>query len=222
MRGRGDPERLTRSSLARGLAAALASGMLVAGCGSSHEPPVARVGSTATSTSSATSTAAETTSGTSTATSNPVGSSGPATQATIEADALEFAQCMRSHGVPNFPDPPNHLPNPNASAPGSKSFLGNGPNPNSPTVEAGDRACRRYAVAEPVSAGVEAAVQSLQLRYAKCMRAHGVPGFPDPSSTGGFAVPKSIDDNSPALRAAESACKGLARLPPGVPGSDGG
>jgi hypothetical protein len=48
------------------------------------------------------------------------------------------------------------------------------------------------------------------------MRAHGVPDFPDPSSTGGFTIPNSIDDNSSTCRAAKSACKAL---PPSLPGS---
>ena len=128
---------------------------------------------------------------------------------------------MRSHGVPNFPDPPNPLPNPSASPPGTNSYLGNGPNPNSPTLQAGERACRNYAVAEPVPPAVQAQVESQHLRYARCMRAHGVPDFPDPSSTGGFTMPKSVDENSPIFQAAESACKGFAPLPPGPPDRSG-
>jgi hypothetical protein len=55
------------------------------------------------------------------------------------------------------------------------------------------------------------------LAFSKCMRAHGVSGFPDPGtnisgpydSIGGIAIPSTIDIQSPAFRAGMSACKGL-------------
>jgi hypothetical protein len=53
------------------------------------------------------------------------------------------------------------------------------------------------------------------LRYAQCMRAHGVPNFPDPSATGGLVIPNDINTESPAFKSAEQACANLA-------GSDGG
>jgi hypothetical protein len=46
------------------------------------------------------------------------------------------------------------------------------------------------------------------LKYAKCMRAHGVHNFPDPGSGGGLTIDSSsgIDPNSPAFRSAQAAC----------------
>jgi len=191
----------------------------VAGCGgSSHNPPVAALASTP----SAAATGAATSSRRSAAIGNRAAHSGPPTQASLEADALVYAQCMRAHGVPSFPDPPNPPPTPSATAPGTETYLGNGPNPDSPTVRAGAQACRRYAVASPVSPAVQAQVQSQQLDYAHCMRAHRVPDFPDPSSTGGFALPRSVDENSPIFQSAERACRSLERLPPALPRSGGG
>lgn len=59
-----------------------------------------------------------------------------------------------------------------------------------------------------------------QLMYARCMRTHGEPGFPDPSATGGFTIPNSVDENSSTFQAAECACKDLLPAdPPGVGGS---
>jgi hypothetical protein len=64
-------------------------------------------------------------------------------------------------------------------------------------------------------------MEERELKYAHCMRAHGVPDFPDPSPKAGFAIPKSVDQNSSAFQAAESACKGLQPGPPGPAGSGG-
>jgi hypothetical protein len=48
------------------------------------------------------------------------------------------------------------------------------------------------------------------LGYARCMRAHGVPNFPDPRATGGLAIPNDINSESPAFKSAEQACRKLA------------
>jgi hypothetical protein len=50
------------------------------------------------------------------------------------------------------------------------------------------------------------------LAFSSCIRAHGVPDFPDPQPAGGFArsALNSIDVNSPQFQAAERACRSLA------------
>jgi hypothetical protein len=60
------------------------------------------------------------------------------------------------------------------------------------------------------------------LAFSRCMRAHGVPNFPDPSSGGGgfriqIKVGSGIDPFSPSFRAAQAACHKL--LPGGGPGA---
>lgn len=49
------------------------------------------------------------------------------------------------------------------------------------------------------------------LKYSQCMRANGVPGFPDPSSTGGIEIPigSGIDPSSPAFESAQAKCQKL-------------
>lgn len=47
------------------------------------------------------------------------------------------------------------------------------------------------------------------LRLAQCMRARGVPNFPDPSSTGGLVVPNDINTDAPAFKSAQQACAKL-------------
>jgi hypothetical protein len=54
--------------------------------------------------------------------------------------------------------------------------------------------------------------------YAKCIRASGVPSFPDPNAGGGFAFHARAGlINSPLFKAAQAKCHNL--LPEGGPGS---
>jgi hypothetical protein len=68
--------------------------------------------------------------------------------------------------------------------------------------------------AGPGSGSPEAAA----LEFAGCMRANGVPHFPDPKAGGGFLfhTGTDVDPSSPAFKAAQAKCKQF--LPPG-PGS---
>jgi hypothetical protein len=47
--------------------------------------------------------------------------------------------------------------------------------------------------------------------YTACMRAHGVPNFPDPDTYGGYVIGRQsgIDPDSPTYQAAYQACQGL-------------
>lgn len=93
-------------------------------------------------------------------------------------------------------------------------------------VLAAAQACRQYA---PTGLGVTPAQQAknetLALKFAVCMRAHGVTNFPDPSSNGAFKVsPNSgLDQNSPTFQAAAAACRQYAPAPPsGAPAPQSG
>lgn len=56
----------------------------------------------------------------------------------------------------------------------------------------------------------QAGARQSGLSYARCMRAHGVSKFPDPTATGGFdPAAAGIDQSSPAVKAAETACQRL-------------
>jgi hypothetical protein len=96
--------RLPRTRHTRRIAAAaLVSGILIAGCGgSANSPGVASVNST-TSTTSTTSSTTSSGAGTGTTTTSP---SSTATTPKDPAQLLvEWARCMRSHGDPNQADP---------------------------------------------------------------------------------------------------------------------
>lgn len=60
------------------------------------------------------------------------------------------------------------------------------------------------------------AVVGQGITFADCVRAHGVPGFPDPGPDGGVSLPSTIDPQSPSYKHALADC---AKLQPGAIGS---
>lgn len=136
------------------------------------------------------------------------GSSSSGVPSSVLKQDLRYAKCMRSHGVTNFPDP-----SANASG-GAKSITESGINPNSPTFQAANGVCQKY---QPSSGnatqGPTSQANARQLKFALCMRKHGVTNFPEPSANSGGG-PQSvteygIDPNSPTFQAANSACASL-------------
>jgi hypothetical protein len=129
---------------------------------------------------------------------------------TSNADEMPYTQCMRAHGVPNFPDP-NALGKPFTA----QSLQQAGVPADSPQLQAASTACAHLLV--PPSPAQLAQQTSELVRYAACMRAHGVPDFPDPSTSANGApslgLPPSIVD-SPDFQPAEHACHSVD---PGMP-----
>jgi hypothetical protein len=88
--------------------------------------------------------------------------------------ALPFAQCMRSHGVPNYPDP---LSNGNFGDI-SDSIQ------HSPQYAGAKQTCTRLHPWNMVLSPHQQEQEMAQLlNFARCMRAHGVPNFSDPTET---------------------------------------
>jgi hypothetical protein len=101
------------------------------------------------------------------------GSSGPkASGASSARAALAFSECMRSHGVPNFPDP---------SLGGVLNIEGTGIDPSSPAFEAGQTTCDKLVPGGGPPAHASAEQRRRLFAISKCMRAHGVSEFPDPT-----------------------------------------
>ena len=71
------------------------------------------------------------------------------------------------------------------------------------------------------SAPSQTQLQQDSLKYAECMRANGVPNFPDPKAGGGFLfqVGTGIDPSSPPFKTAQAKCRKL--LPGGGPPGPG-
>src|SRR3954451_12663586 len=121
---------------------------------------------------------------------------------------LKFSQCMRSHGLPSFPDPVQQ------SGGGVSLSIrkGSGVDPGSPPFKAAEAACRKYAPKHDNDKPMPAAEQQKFLRYSQCMRTHGVPSYPDPKFSGGgvqLRMPPGLGPDSPSIKTAQQACKSL-------------
>ncbi len=130
--------------------------------------------------------------------------------------AVAYADCMRAHGVTNYPDP------------GSTAT---GLNMDTPTFTSARAKCAKLSPLGAINTHATEQEIKQALESASCMRDHGLPNFPDPTvtttlpthpsgppSTWGvarysydysngilFKIPASIV-NSPAFDAAARAC----------------
>jgi hypothetical protein len=140
------------------------------------------------------------------------GSSPNAGGSASSRSALAFSRCVRSHGVPNFPDPPAFF---NGKFPGSSpQQLG----VSVSRIRAATEACLNLLPPVPGQASLTAQQQQDYLRAAACMRSHGISGFPDPDFSNGtvnLTIPSSIDASSPQFTQARQICQRL--IPPGLP-----
>jgi hypothetical protein len=150
------------------------------------------------------------------------GSSGPAVASvsssaspssstgSTRASALAYSRCMRAHGVTDFPDP---------GADGHITLPGRGAHAQSPKLAAAQQACQ--SLLPPAEKARNGPDRTQLLKYARCMRAHGVSNFPDPSADGGLTLdPTVVNPNSPQFKAAQQACKSL--MPGGGSGGQAG
>jgi hypothetical protein len=114
---------------------------------------------------------------------------------------VAFAKCMRSHGVPDWPDP----------LPGGGFPRESGG--NSPQSDPAMKACQHLLPpVQPPSAAQQARMLAKDLRWARCMRSRGFPGISDPSvrpHTGVpvITAPAGFDPGSPQAQAAAKACQ---------------
>src|SRR5581483_3668675 len=144
------------------------------------------------------------------------GGSSPAASTRVGA-AVDYAHCLRANGVPNWPDP-------SGSGVFDKSQLTlQRLGVSSSRLEAAQTACRHLL---PNGGNAPTSAQVLQvkaqaLRFSECVRAHGVPSFPDPGGDGRIPDPATvgIDQGSPKYEAANQAC-GRYR-PPYMPSNAG-
>jgi hypothetical protein len=132
-------------------------------------------------------------------------SGGPPTQAQIQQDAIRFAECVRSHGVPNLPDPIT-----------SPRDYKNAFDTQSPVLLSADTACQhllpRSSRPSQSAAQTRAQIAAL-LAFARCVRSHGFTSFPDPTSSGQVThemlANAGIDLHQPAVLQAADACVGV-------------
>lgn len=115
---------------------------------------------------------------------------------------LAFSQCMRANGVSNFPDPGSGGAIPKESV----GQLG----VTSVRFQSAQRACQHLLPngGRPPNQSQLQQEKAQGLSYARCVRAHGVPNFPDPDSSGRIPDPATVGINqgSPKFQAANQAC----------------
>jgi hypothetical protein len=216
-RGKTRPTRISCGRPAGLIAVAfLALTPLAAGCGGSGGSPsagVAHISATTASTAGASPASA--------------GASAPAENPLTRFRA--YASCMRSHGVASFPEP-----KPVSSGEVAIQIRpGSGLDPNSATFRSAQQACQSLLPeGGPRGAGpsVSPSEQARYLKAAACIRAHGLPNFPDPTFSNGVHIP-NLDaiERSPAFPQAEQACRSLIPMgehhgggEPATPGHAGG
>jgi hypothetical protein len=123
---------------------------------------------------------------------------------------LRLAQCMRAHGVSNFPDP---------SSSGGLT-IPNDIDTHAPAFKAAQAACAKLAQSAGGPTNSAQSRQAQLLALAKCMRSHGVANFADPTpsppppssgnAVGGngwyLALGTARERQSPSYKRAAAAC----------------
>jgi hypothetical protein len=148
--------RKLQALVALGLAGLVA--LVSAGCGSNGSSAT----TTANSAAAPSSSAATSTSGTAAAGARP--------KLTGQEKAVKFAECMRAHGVPHFPDP---------DAKGEFNF---GVDVTPEVFTHAVNACKALKPPGALSSKRTPKQQAASLRFAQCVRQHGVKDFPDPAN----------------------------------------
>jgi hypothetical protein len=185
-------------------AAVLSFVLALAGCGGSSSPGVAHISSSK---------------GASAASSEGSGSSSES-PAGLQQAMIAYSRCMRSSGVPNFPDP---------TGGGFLFHTSAGIDPSSPLFKAAQAKCQKLLPGGGLPGGPGSEPPSARtlarfLNIARCMRRHGVSDFPDPRTSAppnplgsGIAelsdiegvillFPRTIDQQSPVFTRAAAVC----------------
>jgi len=140
----------------------------------------------------------------------------------VAASAYRYSACMRDHGVANFPDPKVHVSSNGGGSTSVAVMIPAGSAKNSPQFKAAQTACRGI-LPQPSKSDLAQQAHDQQvhkedlLAFTKCLRDHGVTGFPDPNSQGELSLQQvqaaGIDLQAPSVKAAALTC---------VPSSNGG
>jgi len=163
-------------------------GVAACGGGSSHNPGVARASTTPTSRAA---------------------TAGGGTRAT---GPLAYAVCVRSHGIPNFPDPDSSGIFPKTDVRAATAGM------SVSQFRAQTQPCDGLLPPAPPSQTITAQDQQDYLNAAACMRSHGFSNFPDPTFSNGnvnVSVPPGINTHSAQFTQAAQICTRL--IPAGLP-----
>ncbi len=124
--------------------------------------------------------------------------------------AVKFASCMRSNGVSDFPDP-------SASGKLTIDAIANGSSldTSSPAFKQAISACKNLEPAGFTGSKRSSQQQDAALKFALCIREHGVTDFPDPTPNGPLVdtgrIPSSAHPGGMSnLNAAMRKCREMA------------
>jgi hypothetical protein len=126
-----------------------------------------------------------------------------------KASAINYARCMRAHGIKDYPDPNADGDIEINAGPGSDM------GPDNPHFKTADNACKALRPqGKQLSPAEQAKVHAAALKYSQCMRSHGIKDFPDPNAQGGMSIKVSgqssdLNPNNPQFQSADKACKHL-------------
>jgi hypothetical protein len=168
--------------------------LLAAGCGGGGSPGVASVASSAVT-------------------------AGPSAEGGQATGLVAYASCMRSHGVPGFPDPASGGGLPKEAVVSALQAVSNS------RADVSQNACKGLLPAGGSLSGKAARPVPAQDRHdyleaAACMRSHGFPDFPDPTFANSSVqtnIPSSINQDSSRFTSAATTCTKL--IPAGLPDS---
>jgi hypothetical protein len=113
--------------------------------------------------------------------------SAAAAGATRTSSAVAYSHCMRSHGVPGFPDPASNgsLPKTSAQALGVSSSrfraAQSACQQELPAATSSQQQARQCLQAGDCPQALVQQMLAADRGFAACMRSHGVPGWPDPT-----------------------------------------
>lgn len=125
--------------------------------------------------------------------------------------ALAFARCMRAHGIHNWPDP-----NRNGQFNKTQTTLQKLGVSHS-QLQAADKACQYlYPNTGQSQQASDQQMMNAMFRFARCMRAHGVPHWPDPLAESDPGQPNTpgfprnmpgVNQNAPQVKHALKDCQ---------------
>jgi hypothetical protein len=128
------------------------------------------------------------------------------------ADAYRFSACMRSHGVANFPDPVVHVSGSGGATSASVGIRITPQIKGSPVFKSAANACKHILPAPSGQSSGQSDHPPTQalVAFARCLRTHGFPRFPDPNAQGELSLEMvnaaGINLHTPALLTAAKGC----------------
>ena len=126
----------------------------------------------------------------------PLDAAGQPTPAETE-ELIVYAQCIRDNGYAEFPDP----------GPNGMQFR---VTPDSVgRFQAAQRACTEKLPSGMAAMSAPPTAERLEamVKFSECVRAYGLPDFPDPSPQGAFEISRTMDMRSPQAQQALQTCR---------------